>query len=345
MSMVCPQCKRSHDHVLECPQCRVRLLYHASAFEPNLLAREDNTDSETRWQKTPWAKILVGLLLTQGLCYGLQNLTQAAVALHSSEGASDTVWRTLGGLILSHSLQALSLLVGGALSGAGQRHGVWYGCFLGLANGLITLVVQRRDLQVAAPLQIFTCALPLLHMILGALGGLIGTLIWRPTPVLVPGESSAQAVPVPSTSLFSVHLLSGPMHIWRISAGVVIVVFGFGWSSAILQSVVEFSGGSLTITSHLQASLVSWEIAALAALIGAGFAGANTFNGLKQGLCVGVGAAIVFAMMQVANPKAVAETVVLTVISIVVLAVAGGWFGGQLFPPVLRRRPRLTSYA
>jgi hypothetical protein len=344
MSMVCPQCKQSHEQLLVCPKCQVRLLYHATALQPSVAPRAE-PEAPTQWQQSPWAKLLVGLVLAQGLCYGLHNLTQAGLSAFRGEAPAE-VWPTLGGLFLLHALQALSLLVGGALSGAGQRHGPGFGCALGLANSVITLLLQRQELTRNASLEFYIYALPLLHMTLGAVGGLIGMLIWRPTPLLPLLETTATPSPdAPSASLFSSDLLAGPLHLWRISAGISVVVVGFGWSSAILQSVLDLSGGHLSITSHLQAKLVSWEIAALAALLGAALAGANTLNGFKQGLCVGIGASIIVAMIQLAGPTVLLETMVLTVGSIMLLSVAGGWFGGQLFPPILQRRRRYSPYA
>jgi hypothetical protein len=342
MSMVCPQCEQNHEQLLQCPQCHVRLLYHAAALQPALAPQSSGRDLQ--WQQNPWGKFVVGLILAQGLYYGLHNLALAGLALRNGE--SVTVWQTLGGLLLSHGLQALGLLIGGGLCGAGQRHGAIYGCLLGLANGLTTLIVQRHDLEATASLPVLVVALPPLHMVLGALGGLLGALIWAPTPLLPQLEVAPRVPAAASVSLFSPQLFSGPMHLWRICGGIVVVVIGVGWSNAILQSVVDMSGGHLNVSSHLQAKLVGWEIAALAALLGAGFAGATTLNGFKQGFFVGLGASIVVAMIQMANPKGVVETMLMTVGCILLLTVAGGWFGGQLFPPILRsRRPRRSSYA
>lgn len=342
MSMVCPQCQQAHDQMSFCPKCKVRLLYHASGFQPPSL--RDEAGAQALWLHAPWAKIVIGLVLAQGLCYGLQHLTMAGVSLGSD--SPESVWQTLGGLVLSHSLQALSLLVGGLISGAGQRNGAVYGCFLGLVNGAITLIVNRHDLEALAPKQAVIYALPLMHMMLGALGGQIGAVIWRPTPRLPALDGTTTPTPaVPEQSLFSIHLLNGPTYLGRICVGIVIVVVGAGWSNAILQSMLDLSQGTLAISSHLQAKLVSWEIAALAALLGAGYAGANTFNGLKQGLLVGIAGAIIVGMIQFGSPKVILDTVLLTCGSILLLTVAGGWFGAQLFPPVTQRRRRISPYA
>jgi hypothetical protein len=339
MSMVCPQCHETHDKLQQCPKCKVRLLYQAP-LQPAAPPRDDGEDES--WQRAPWVKVLVALILVQGLWYGLQNLTMAGFSL-SGDDAPESVWRTLGGIILSQTLQGLCLIGGGLLAGAGQRSGAVYGCFLGLANGAITLIAQRNDLQAIAPRQAVIYALPLVHTVLGALGGHIGALIWRPTPMLSLGDTTITPAPQ-SVPLFSIHFLAGPLYLGRICIGIVIVVVGVGWSSAILQSMVEFSQGAITVRTSLQAKLVSWEIAALAALLGSGYAGANTFNGLKQGMVVGVAAAIIVTVIQLSGPNVVVEALALNVGSILLLTVAGGWFGAQLFPPVLQRRRRLSPY-
>ena len=59
-------------------------------------------------------------------------------------------------------------------------------------------------------------------------------------------------------------------------------------------------------------------------------AGSATSNGPKQGLFVGVTASMALVALQAQSPW----TVVLTVVSCFTLTLVGGWFGGQLFPPV-----------
>ncbi len=123
------------------------------------------------------------------------------------------------------------------------------------------------------------------------------------------------------------------------------VVAGVVWSNVILEYVLRASNGNLAISSHLQARLIGWEIAALATLLGAGLAGATTYNGFKQGVCVGLGAAVVMIGMYMGNDKLVLESLGVMLGTVFGLSVAGGWFGGQLFPPVLtpRRRRALSS--
>src|SRR5262245_51182876 len=112
MSMVCPECHGTYAQSLQCPTCGVRLQYqHAPRRHSGLAA-------PGAWQHTPWGRVLVGLMLTQGLSYGLQLLCTAGL-LATDEEANRTVWATLFGLVLLQALQGLSLILGGALTGAG----------------------------------------------------------------------------------------------------------------------------------------------------------------------------------------------------------------------------------
>jgi hypothetical protein len=96
--------------------------------------------------------------------------------------------------------------------------------------------------------------------------------------------------------------------------------------------------GALNVTTHFQARLISWEIAGLTMIVGAMLAGSTSWNGAKQGLCVGIGGAVLYAGFQIENPTFQLETAVFTVSCMLGLGMVGGWFGGHLFPPVSHAR-------
>src|ERR1700692_253893 len=97
MSMVCPQCKQDFDKQTDCPTCGCRLLYHLTSFSsPSSPSAEDN------WQQTSWGRILVGLVLAQGLAYAAQHLYTAGFLARDD---ANSEWTTLFGLILLHVLQ------------------------------------------------------------------------------------------------------------------------------------------------------------------------------------------------------------------------------------------------
>jgi hypothetical protein len=82
------------------------------------------------------------------------------------------------------------------------------------------------------------------------------------------------------------------------------------------------------------------ELSALATLVGGAFAGATTRNGFKQGFGVGICAASIVLGLQVSTPTFGLESAIFTLSGIFIVAVVGGWFGGQLFPKVMAKRHR-----
>src|SRR5205823_5149011 len=126
--------------------------------------------------------------------------------------------------------------------------------------------------------------LPALHASFGALGGLLGQIIWRPVPLsgvpvaLSPNRKPAQRRKKP--------LFAGPIAWFRVLAGSAFNIAGTLSATMILDKVSEVSHGKLGPTSDLQDQLITWELKALALLVGGALAGATTTNGLKQGLVV-----------------------------------------------------------
>ena len=143
-------------------------------------------------------------------------------------------------------------------------------------------------------------------------------------------ENDKIAVPEKESSLLTA--LRGPVAWGRVSAGIIIVIAGFLWGPGLLVLALQASQGTLRINDQLQAQLVTWEIIGLMTLLGAAVAGATTRNGLKQGLCVGVGASVLLIGNYLGSNNISPEQVLYIPFAIVGLTIAGGWFGGQSVP-------------
>jgi hypothetical protein len=329
MAMVCPQCNGSFEQRWHCPSCGVRLTYQAHHTR---VPRGAPGDSTSQWQQTPWGRIFIGLLLAQGLYYSLRQLCTAGLLATSENGTGD-VWNTLYGLILLQGLQGAGLLVGGMLTGAGRRQGAFYGAVVGVWTGVISVIVASQTSMSMTPVALY--GQPILHTAFGAIGGLVGSLIWRPLPRLrMPGDS--RPARLISTSSRKSSFLSGPVSWWRIIAGAAVAVGGSMWANVILELVLEGGEGKLTIDSHLQAQLVTFEIIAIALFSGGALAGATAANGIKQGLFVGLGAAAISTGIRMGMSKMQLEALMFSAFASVALGVVGGWFGHQLFPPIMR---------
>lgn len=336
MAMLCPQCNTTHEQRLNCPSCGARLLYHPSA------ARSDGA-----WQDTPWGRLAVGLLLAQGLYHGLRQLCTAGLLALSTEAKAGDVYATLSGLVLLQGLQAIGVLAAGILIGAGKRHGFAYGAVVGVWNGILFLfldswlgergLMQRwfggADAQPTIPSML---GQPMLQAAVGAMGGLIGSLIWKPLPEPVsPSLMDFKLPPLPKAE--DRPALAGPVAWGRVLSGSAVAIGGIVWANTILEAVVEASEGTLTLQSHLQTQLVTWEICGLAMLFGSALAGATTLNGMKQGLWVGLLTGTVLFGIRLTSAMLPHNLMLFALLSAIPLGMLGGWFGGQLFPP---RRPR-----
>jgi hypothetical protein len=336
MAMVCPQCCVSYAQRWDCPKCHVRLVYRSS--RSSKIASEDSGDGlPTTWQHTPWGSLLIGLLLAQGLNYVLTQLFTAGFKV--AQEAS--VWQTLTGLVLLQALQAGSVFAAGMLTGAGQRRGLLFGAVVGVWNAVFLILIQLWTGQPLTTIDLF--GLPVLQVAFGALGGLVGSLIWRPLPPDIMPYQPRKIVPsLPAQR--SPSIFSGPVAWARVLTGITVAVGGVFWVDVIRDSVLEASEEKLRIDTHLQAELVTWEISALAMMVGGVLAGATTRNGSKQGLFVGLGTATVLSGIRLATVSHTPELVFLMLISALSLCFVGGWFGGHLLPPVCRpRRKRATA--
>ena len=134
--------------------------------------------------------------------------------LASGDGAD--FWNTVLGVVLHHTVYAVSLIVGGALSGAGQLRGIIYGALVGFVSGLITFCIQDHKGDLFPAMLMY--AEPIIHLATGALGGAVGMVIWRPTPTL-PELAGNTPIPIRFVGFSLGNALSGPVHVTRVCMG------------------------------------------------------------------------------------------------------------------------------
>jgi hypothetical protein len=180
---------------------------------------------------------------------------------------------------------------------------------------------------------------PLLQAAFAAIGGWVGSLIWRPIPAeavpfaLGPPRKRPPAPRGPSP-------FAGKVAWFRVVTGSALAVAGSLSAQLIFLRAMDISNGKLGTSSALQEQLITWELKALAVMAGGALAGATTTNGLKQGLAVGIIASVVLVGVQAPRATGIVQFALLVTVSTMSLTLFGGWFGGQLFPQVLRRDRR-----
>ncbi len=347
MAMVCPQCKTAYEQQVECPVCGVRLAFE----ETRQPGRNGLAGRRTEaWDQTPWGRLIGGILLAQGLYLGL---VQACLAIQHGYGRvllqdGDP---TLGSLVLRQVLQCVSLLLGGMLAGVGQRRGLLFGALVGLWNSAIFFALQFVTGK-GVPSVVFY-AQPILQTAFGVVGGFISSTIWKPPPLLhLPGKQAASSgLLVPNRSRPREYAV--PLTWGRIAAGIALALGGTLWANLVLDLVLT---NTAVETTREQDWLVTWEISTLALFVGGALAGATTRNSTPQGMVVGAGVCtvllgILFGTLSrpwdpppmlllralhvgrelLSDPGFPA---VFTTVWTLGLTTLGGWFGGQLFPPL-----------
>jgi hypothetical protein len=332
MAMVCPRCATTHEQHAQCPGCGERT--DSSGVQPSR-----STNSAANWQHTPWGRIFIGLLLAQGLFYGLRHLiTGLFLAIRTpTEPSNESA--VLWTFVLLQLLQAVTLLAAGILTGSGQRHGAMLGAVVGVWNGVLAGLTPQAVGQPFSLVGLYGD--PILQTALGALAGWLGGAIWKPlTPdePIEPPLKSRKPSHRPRPPLFG-----GRVAPIRVSFGTALAVGGCLGATALFQLIERIGDGGQTPIGPMIDQIVTWEIKALALLAGGALAGANTNNGLKQGLWVGVATALVLAAGQ---PHVAAHWLAMTALLLVsstAFCLVGGWFGTQLFPPLAPSRRRLGA--
>ncbi len=334
MAMVCPQCATSYEQRLQCPACNVRLLYDFRGPRPKPLPG-------TQWQQTPWGRILIGLVLAQGLYFGLQHLLMGLLQFLNGLGLVHWTWSNLSGLLFLQSVQIVALTAGGVLAGGGQPRGATLGAMVGVWNGVLSVLLDPllHPNFVPALTTLTLIGVPLVHIVFGAVGGWIGYSIWKPVRPTAPLKA-AHLVRKAGVARLRPPLFAGRVAWFRVALGAVFAAAGYMAAAMIFNLVIDFGAGKLASDGFWQDRVVTWEIQALAVLVGGGLAGYNTPNGLKQGLYVGVASSILLMMVLFGLSRMTPEQAALTVIGCFCLCLAGGWFGSQLFPPVLEFKSR-----
>jgi hypothetical protein len=222
------------------------------------------------------------------------------------------------------------------LASANQDRGVVSGGLVGLWSGLIFLGLHWGARDVLAPVAFY--AQPLLHMLWGLFGGIIGNRIWKPVPLFnVEGEVDRSGFGIPRPAK---RLLRGPIHVFRVMIGAAIAVAAAVFVKELVDQLLRNSQGLFSIKSHLTEKLIVYQIVALTSLVGGAIAGSSSRNGFKQGLCTAVLAASLYLGVQLANPKAVLEISLFTAGVVAATSVAGGVFGSTLFPPLAKEQAK-----
>src|SRR5579883_2591814 len=329
MAMVCPQCSTAYEQRWHCPLCGTRLLFHD-------VRRSADRSSErlVPLRQQPWGRIFIGLVLAQGLFYGLRHLLTAGLMAVEGREAVEQMWFTASGILLIQCVRLFSLLVGAVFAGASHRHASILGAMVGAWNGVFSVLLLPGPAQVLTPVALL--GQPLLQAAIGAVGGWLGAAFWKPLP-----DPTAGATPLPrkrNVLRRNMNLFTGPVAWFRVSVGVILAVAGTLAATMLFEKILDLSNGTLGTANEEQDRLITLEMKALALILGGALAGATTRNGLKQGFCVGLASTVILIGIEMNYIDRWLQMAGYTALAVISFSLVGGWFGSQLFPPIIPRR-------
>ncbi len=332
MPNTCTKCGRTEPTLGRCESC-----------DPLSIAPEPYLDTGTvedeppHWQNWAVSRVVTGLVIALGMEYAVGQYVKVFQSLCADPFASEFD-ETIPFLAVGQALWVLGVLFATIIIGAGKRQAWILGGTVGMLNGAILILWEDYTASHCPDWLIWSR--PLIHALVGAIGGSLGASYWQPLPVV----GIRTQTKIASRPTFSWNFLAGPVRLGPVFAGVFIVVTGVVWSKAIFEYLIRESRHNMPLASHFQSEMVIWEISVLATLLGAGFAGANTYNGLKHGMCVAAGATCIFLGIQLNGPMTNFDDIVLKMGSIIFFSMLGGWFGSKVVPPLVPARRRKAIY-
>ena len=349
MQLYCPSCQTPSTATDRCPRCGDRLITAAEAYTP---APVGTVVAPDPIRPTAPGRIAVGCVAALGLYLALREFTNTL-------GADPDWWASSTGFVLACVVRGFGAVGGGLLAGAGRRQGVVTGLVVGIVYGGLLLLA---DAMTIGPIGAIEIGVAGGLVVLAGLAGTIGGWIWPPEVEL------PQAAPVVRRGSSLARLASeqkreqqGRPTSWiRVLIGAVIVVAGVAGADTVRTGLKKSTSGIVNTGGPAQAGLVDLQIAALIVIVGAVVAGSGTGAGVRHGVLAGglagLGVAVLgsgwtapvvaglFELVGRSPPGGTKGPLALALV-VVLLSTAGGWFGGQIFPPIVPKHLRRKRIA
>jgi hypothetical protein len=331
-----------------CPRCGIHTQEAEAVAPESALTAPD--------PPTIAGALLVGLLVAQGATYALWHIATAVVLASGQYGTDAAFWSSFPGIVTWQSVQAAALLVAAVFAGAGQARPMLVGSALGALNALLFMLFQ---IVIRQPIEPLMFAQPAVHAVIGLVGSTIGWRVWQPSPSLPALAASLGA----GEAVLSIILPDEPEFVevepfpWlRFVIGTLVAVGGTIGARWIRDFVVLAGGG----TGHeMQSNFITWQIAAVAQVVGGIVAGSNSRQGAIYGFWVGLfAAALIIVVPTLANAPTAdvsawiigatgAESrpaaLMIQGIQSLILGFLGGWLGALILPSALAVRARASA--
>jgi hypothetical protein len=306
-------------------------------------------------RSTAAGRVFVGAVFALGLYLALRKLAHATVLALGAD--ADTWWASFEGLLAVCAAQGLAVVFGAVAAAAGRAGGAVFGSAVGLVCGGLFLAAE---LVAGAPPRDLVLYFQLGALfVTGAVAGVIATRVWGAVPALELEVADRGRL---SSSKFMVGMpdeRARPTAWAQVLIGAVIALAAVALADQLRSSAEKFSGGALRVSSVGQARFIACQFAVLGVMIGAAVAAAGTGAGARHGFVSGALAAVgVLGLVATRGETLSPITFWLNTIGlggraandpaalgatfggVLVVAIAGGWLGGLLFPPLAPEKMR-----
>ncbi|QEL13266.1 hypothetical protein [Limnoglobus roseus] len=348
MQLFCPDCQAAFAGTPHCPKCGGRLIAPQESFVTAVVASAEELPEAV--QTTFPGRVVLGTTTALGLFLSLREFAIAFTAGSSTTGDIDVF--TICGLRL------LAVAAGGLLTGAGRANGAQPGFATGLlVGGLLTAhdILQSGGAEYWWPI-----GLAVGFPVVAAIAGWIGARIW-PAAVDLPNVATPTAVTASRASTLTRLSESNERRrgerptVWlRILIGGLLAFAAIVTSEPIRMFLARASSGLFNTGGMNRAAAVGAQLAAIILVLGGMVAGANTGAGMRHGFYTALftalnlfGAVLVrgkpdyppvtglFAYLDLPLDSYFAPQSMAVILAFLIgLVTAGGWLGGQLFPPL-----------
>lgn len=345
MQLFCPDCQIAFAGTQNCTKCGKRLLAPQETFADPVLATEAPPPLGPV-QGSFLGRVILGSICSLGFLIAFRELGIAIVGLQSLD-----IWTLC-------VLRLIAVGAGSLLAGAGRKNGTQPGMIVGLiVGGLLTMndIVLSGGPELWWPIGL-AAAFPLV----AGIGGWIGSRVW-PAPVELPNVSVVSAVTASRASFYSrvgeanENRRGHRPTVWlRVFFGALIAFSAVVASDQIRLFLSKASIGIFNTGGSTRAAAVGAQLAAIIFLLGGMIAGANTGAGLRHGIYASLLTIINVAISYVVRGNPIDPPVaglfayldrpfeslfdpvcgLIIASTIFLLVTAGGWLGGQLFPPL-----------
>jgi hypothetical protein len=350
MQLFCPDCQLAFASTHQCPKCGVRLIAPQETFVEGPVAPpapvENDEDYSEASPSTFLGRVLVGSICSLGFLLAFRELGLAILGPRPLDVAAQCF------------LRFLAVGTGSLLAGAGRVNGSQTGLFVGVLVGALLTV---NDMIISGgPEFWWPVGLAAGYPLVAGIGGWIGSVAW-PAPVELPRVAAPAAVAASRSSQLGrldgaspVHHHQRPTAWLRVFLGALVAFAAIVASDQIRLFLAKASIGIFNTGGSSKAAAVGAQLAGIVFLIGGIIAGANTGAGFRHGLfaalltlvnlyvsayvrgfpvdppIAGLFAYLDRPFQSLLDP----ESAGIVALTILILVTAGGWLGGQLFPPL-----------